>query len=200
MPRRGRRSQQRRNSRVQLQHFNGATSGSTAGNYVQSSWNQQHPQKKHSDEQSQLQQALAESLRLTKLVSAQQREKTLRQLLAEHKEEALLKRMQGQILYSEFFNSFTIADPQLREVYLKNQQARDTVRKTGSEIPPSNTPSPAITPRSLAPPVLLHRRQCRVTSTPAYQLLIDPTLPRVRHRSNAAKLAVITAASRDASG
>lgn len=55
------------------------------------------------------------------------------------------------ISYTEFFSSFTIADPHLREVQLKNQQTRDkNIRKTGSEIPPSHTPSPVVTPRTLA--------------------------------------------------
>jgi hypothetical protein len=51
--------------------------------------------------------------------------------------------------FGEFFSSFQIADPLLSEVQKKNQASKMNARKTGSNVPPSTTPSPVITPRSL---------------------------------------------------
>lgn len=55
-----------------------------------------------------------------------------------------------EISYSEFFQGFQIADPKLAAIQRKQSALRYGQRnKTGSDIPPSETPSPVITPRRL---------------------------------------------------
>jgi len=52
-------------------------------------------------------------------------------------------------VFQEFFNGFRLADPALSDVQRKASELLALRNKTGSGRPPSATPSPTLTPRSL---------------------------------------------------
>jgi len=55
----------------------------------------------------------------------------------------------NHISFGEFFNGFRLADPDLSDVQRKAAEMAAQRNKTGSGRPPSTTPSPVITPRTL---------------------------------------------------
>lgn len=57
----------------------------------------------------------------------------------------------GEISYAEFFSGFQIADPTFGAIQRQHSALRTSAgrNKSGSEVPPAETPSPVITPRRL---------------------------------------------------
>lgn len=57
----------------------------------------------------------------------------------------------GEISYAEFFSGFQIADPTFGAIQKQHslQRSASLRNRTGSEVPPDETPSPVMTPRRL---------------------------------------------------